>query len=61
MKGSRSLKFIDLVLGPDANHPDVRRMECLLKAVLPLAKIRVLPLYAEDFLPYWNLPLVPAR
>jgi len=36
-------------------------MECLLKAVLPLAKIRVLPLYAEDFLPYWNLPLVPAR
>lgn len=47
-----ALKVVEVVLGPDLNHRDVARMRGLLSFVMSSEKVRVRPLFAEDFLPY---------
>jgi hypothetical protein len=49
-----TLKTVEVVLGPDDKHPDVARMKQLLSFVCggSTVKVKVHPLYVEDFLPY---------
>jgi hypothetical protein len=44
------LKSVEIVLGPDTNHQDVARVRGLLGFKLPPSMVKVLPLFAEDFL-----------
>lgn len=41
---------VEVVLGPDVNHPDVARMRALLGLIRPSERIKILPLYAEDYI-----------
>ena len=49
-----TLETIEIVLGPDGNHPDVARMKGLLSFVCAGTRVtpKVLPLFVEDFLPF---------
>lgn len=49
-----ALQKIEIVLGPDENHPDVARMKGLLSFVCAGTRVtpKVLPLFVQDFLPF---------